>query len=206
MINLDPGNEELIYECSLDVCDLVNVEDVMEHEGLGPNGAMIFCMEHLKKNIHWLHEKLAGKPKNSYFIFDCPGQVIILYIFWTLWFQKASHQSNQIELYTHNDAVNEIFQHLIKTLKLHLVSILLLDSSHISDTNTYISLLTTTLLSMLRIELPHLAILCKSDLIRHDDLPFNIEYFTQVQDLKQLIHQDVTPLAIVFMSTTFNFI
>lgn len=75
VVNLDPGNEDLPYNSCIDVCDLINVEDAMVHEGLGPNGAMIFCMEHLEEQIEWLHEKIAEKPKNSYFLFDCPGQV-----------------------------------------------------------------------------------------------------------------------------------
>ena len=30
----------------------------MREQGLGPNGALLFCMEHLQRNIGWLHERL----------------------------------------------------------------------------------------------------------------------------------------------------
>jgi hypothetical protein len=39
---------------------------------LGPNGALIFCMEYLVKNMGWLHEQL-NEGEDDYFLFDCPG-------------------------------------------------------------------------------------------------------------------------------------
>jgi GPN-loop GTPase len=42
--------------------------------GLGPNGAMIYCMQFLEDNIDWLVEKICNK-KCSYFLIDMPGQV-----------------------------------------------------------------------------------------------------------------------------------
>lgn len=42
----------------LDVRDLISVQDVQEDEELvlGPNGALVFCMEYLMGELDWLHE------------------------------------------------------------------------------------------------------------------------------------------------------
>ena len=41
VINLDPANEKLPYECALDINDLVSLEKVMGSTDLGPNGGPI---------------------------------------------------------------------------------------------------------------------------------------------------------------------
>jgi hypothetical protein len=58
-----------------DIRELISVDDVMEEKELGPlgpNGALIFCMEYLVKNMGWLHEQL-NEGEDDYFLFDCPG-------------------------------------------------------------------------------------------------------------------------------------
>lgn len=42
VINLDPANS---IDCSVDICDLITLEDVMDQFELGPNGGLIYCME-----------------------------------------------------------------------------------------------------------------------------------------------------------------
>ncbi|CDI76133.1 Whole genome shotgun assembly, allelic scaffold old set, scaffold old scaffoldA_149, related [Eimeria acervulina] len=92
VVNLDPMNDSLPYECAVDVMELIKGEDVMKNLQLGPNGAMIYCMEFLLENIDWLVEKLKAY-KNYYVLIDCPGQV---------------------ELFTHHDALRTIIRHLEK--------------------------------------------------------------------------------------------
>ena len=38
LINLDPANDRLPYEASVDIGDLVSLEEVTANLGLGPNG------------------------------------------------------------------------------------------------------------------------------------------------------------------------
>ena len=56
--------------------------EVMHEQKLGPNGALVRCMETLHANKQWLINKL--KPfKDHYLIFDFPGQVsLYCYVFW----------------------------------------------------------------------------------------------------------------------------
>ena len=50
VVNLDPANDQLYYDCQLNIFDLINVQDVMSNCKLGPNGSLIYCMEFLEKN------------------------------------------------------------------------------------------------------------------------------------------------------------
>ena len=45
MVNLDPANENVSYECGIDVRDLITVDDAMAELHLGPNGAMLYCSD-----------------------------------------------------------------------------------------------------------------------------------------------------------------
>jgi len=59
VVNLDPANDHLSYPCALDVFSLIRLEDIMEQEGLGPNGGIIYALETLEANFEWLQEGLA---------------------------------------------------------------------------------------------------------------------------------------------------
>lgn len=38
VVNLDPANGSLPYDCAVDLADLVSLDQVMQNLGLGPNG------------------------------------------------------------------------------------------------------------------------------------------------------------------------
>jgi GTPase SAR1 family protein len=75
IVNLDPANESIPYPCAIDVSSLITLQDVMNNLGLGPNGAMLYCMEYLEENFDWLEERLKELGKDAYVVFDLPGQV-----------------------------------------------------------------------------------------------------------------------------------
>lgn len=58
VVNLDPANEFISYECDVNISDLITVEDVIKNLGLGPNGGLLYCMEYLESNQDWLLSKL----------------------------------------------------------------------------------------------------------------------------------------------------
>lgn len=169
VVNLDPANDRLTYESSLNLFDLINIEDVMTNLKLGPNGALIYCIEFLETNIDWLVkslEKLTKTVDRPYFLFDLPGQV---------------------ELYTHHTSLKNIIQKLV-ALDYRLCSVNLVDSYYVSDPAKFISVLLMSLSSMLQLELPHVNILSKMDLIKqYGKLQFNIDYYTDVLDLSYLV-------------------
>ncbi|KAK7481625.1 hypothetical protein BaRGS_00027141 [Batillaria attramentaria] len=168
VINLDPANDVLPYRCEVDISDLITVDDVMTHLKLGPNGGLMYCMEYLEKNLDWLRDRLA-KLRDRYLIFDFPGQV---------------------ELYTHHGAVRNIVQKLQNIDDFRLAAVHLVDSHYCSDPGKFISVLLTSLATMLQIELPHVNILSKADLIeKHGKLSFSVDFYTEVLDLSYLLDQ-----------------
>ena len=69
MVNLDPAAEFFAYSPEVDIRELISIEDVMEDEELrlGPNGGLIFCMEHLCENFDWLEEAM-NPHDDDYFL------------------------------------------------------------------------------------------------------------------------------------------
>uniref|UniRef100_A0A4W4EQN7 GPN-loop GTPase 2 n=2 Tax=Electrophorus electricus TaxID=8005 RepID=A0A4W4EQN7_ELEEL len=165
VINLDPANEKLPYQCAVDISELVTLDDVMEGLKLGPNGGLIYCMEYLTTNLDWLESKL-NEHRDCYFLFDCPGQV---------------------ELYTHHSSIRSIFAQLTKW-NFRLTAVHLVDSHYCADPAKFISVLCTSLSTMLHVELPHVNVLSKMDLIeQYGKLAFNLDFYTEVMDLSYLV-------------------
>ena len=134
---------------------------------LGPNGGLIYCIEHLEANFDWLASKLQNELNKRYLIIDCPGQV---------------------ELYTHNSAIKNIIYRLEKECSVRLCAVHLVDSHYCADASKYVAVCLTSLTTMLQLELPHVNLLSKVDLIeKYGKLDFNIDYYTEVQDLDYLL-------------------
>ena len=74
IVNMDPAAESFKYPVSIDIRDLISLEDVMEEMELGPNGGLVYAFEYIDENQEWLHEQL-GDDDDEYYIFDCPGQI-----------------------------------------------------------------------------------------------------------------------------------
>jgi len=76
IVNLDPANDDLPYECDIDISELITLQDAMEKLKLGPNGSLVYCMEFLEKNHEWLRKGL-DKLRGHYFLFDCSFELIL---------------------------------------------------------------------------------------------------------------------------------
>lgn len=175
VVNLDAANGNMPYECAIDLVDLITVDDVCDNLHLGPNGSLMYCMEYLESNLDWLiqrletliekHASLSLPP--PYILFDCPGQ---------------------IELYTHHGSTHRIIEQLVKRVQLRLCCVNLIDSYYCANSANFISALLTSLSTMLHLELPHVNILSKIDLIeRYGPLQYNIDFYTDVLDLSYLM-------------------
>ncbi|EJT52750.1 cytoplasm protein [Trichosporon asahii var. asahii CBS 8904] len=170
VINLDPAVTDPPYPCAVSITELITLQEVMDEYGLGPNGAMLYCMEYLEENFDWLlnrlDEVLAGEGGNGYIIIDTPGQA---------------------ELWTNHDSLKHIIQKLQK-LDYRLAAVHLTDAHAITDPSKYIAAVLLALRAMLQLEMPHINVLSKIDTIGgFGELPFNLEYYTQVQDLGYLL-------------------
>uniref|UniRef100_A0A1D1YD78 GPN-loop GTPase 3 n=1 Tax=Anthurium amnicola TaxID=1678845 RepID=A0A1D1YD78_9ARAE len=144
IVNLDPAAESFDYPVAMDIRELISLDDVMEELGLGPNGGLIYCMEHLEDNLDdWLAEELDNYLDDDYLVFDCPGQ---------------------IELFTHVPVLRNFVEHL-KRKNFNVCVVYLLDSQFMTDVTKYISGCMASLSAMVQLELPHINILSKMDLV-----------------------------------------
>ncbi|XP_072277508.1 GPN-loop GTPase 2 [Pyxicephalus adspersus] len=164
IINLDPAGEDE-PGAAVTLRELVPLSEVMSELHLGPNGALLYCMEYLQGNMDWLRDRLRS-VRGTYLLFDCPGQV---------------------ELYTHHPALPNILRQL-QAWGLQLCAVHLVDSHYCTDPAKFISVLCTSLSTMLHVQLPHINILSKVDLIeQYGPLAFNIDFYTEVMDLSYLV-------------------
>ncbi|CAG0921827.1 unnamed protein product [Notodromas monacha] len=165
IVNLDPGNENPPFTAEVDIRDLITIEDSMAEFKLGPNGALMYCMEFIEKNFDWVLNQLAKFPKH-YFLFDLPGQV---------------------ELYTHHCSVKNMVELMAKK-DFRLCAVNLVDSHYCSDAGKFISALLVSLTTMLQLALPHINILSKIDLAqKYGKLEFGLDYYMDVMDLNFLL-------------------
>ncbi|CUM46699.1 GPN-loop GTPase 3 [Debaryomyces fabryi] len=146
IVNLDPAAEPSEYEFTIDIRDLISLQDVMEEMELGPNGALIYCFEFLLNNLDWLDEEI-GDYNDEYLIFDCPGQ---------------------IELYTHIPVLPTIVRHLQSQLNFNLCATYLLEAPFVIDRSKFFSGALSAMSAMILLELPHINILSKVDLIKNE--------------------------------------
>eukprot|EP01128_Nolandella_sp_AFSM9_P000850 TRINITY_DN10978_c0_g1_i1.p1 TRINITY_DN10978_c0_g1~~TRINITY_DN10978_c0_g1_i1.p1 ORF type:complete len:301 (+),score=85.32 TRINITY_DN10978_c0_g1_i1:87-905(+) len=142
VVNLDPAADKVEYQVSMDIRELITVDDVMEELGYGPNGALVYCMEYLIQNSEWLEEQLGGF-EDDYLIFDMPGQ---------------------IELYSHLGVVPRLCATL-QRLGYNMCAVYLLDSHFLSDAGKFLSGTAQALSAMIHLELPHVNIISKMDLL-----------------------------------------
>lgn len=174
MINMDPANDMLSYDCALDLRNYTTLEEIMTTCNLGPNGGIVFAMEQVNASVEDFISKIKKLGESEYLIFDCPGQV---------------------ELFTHHSALSQIFQRLQKNIDLRLTVVNLIDSINIASPSQYISVLLLALRSMLQFNLPQINVLSKIDLLaQYEKLPFRLEYYTDVQDLhyiEQYVDEEV---------------
>ncbi|KAJ1628135.1 GPN-loop GTPase [Pavlovales sp. CCMP2436] len=143
VVNLDPAADNFNYDVSVDVRELIGLEDVMEEMELGPNGGLIFCMEYLIDNIDWLIDELEQLGNEAYVIFDCPGQ---------------------IELFSHVPVMRTLVNEL-QRMDFAIAAVYLLDSQFMVDPSKYMSGVLTCLSCMMALELPHINVLSKLDLL-----------------------------------------
>lgn len=85
IVNLDPAAPAPPYPSSISITSLISLQDAMEAHKLGPNGAMLYCLEYLEANMDWLEDELekaleaggwvGAKREEAFVVFDTPGQV-----------------------------------------------------------------------------------------------------------------------------------
>ncbi|KAK4574898.1 hypothetical protein LTR86_001740 [Recurvomyces mirabilis] len=165
--NIDPANDNIPYEPAFDVRDLVDVDEVMEREELGPNGGVLWAMEEIEANFDWLNDQITACPSDT-IVLDPPGQP---------------------ELMQHHETLPRILERLEK-LGYRIVIVQLLDSVVLTRPSLYLSSLLLLVRGMLHMPYPIVNVLTKIDNLKSvggGDLPFNLDFYTEMQDLSRLL-------------------
>ncbi len=145
----------------------MKLDDAMDDETLhfGPNGGLVFCMEYFAKNFEWLIEQLGEDEDDDYIIFDCPGQ-IELYTHLPIMKQLVDNLekwnfrvSNQSLLNKSGVLVNKLLI-CYKTCGVFLV-----DAQFLVDTPKFFAGVLAALSVMVTLEIPHLNVMSKIDLL-----------------------------------------
>lgn len=146
-VNLDPAAESFNYQPDLDIRELITLEDVMEELGLGPNGGLIYCFEFLLQNLDFLNDALDQLSEEYLILFDLPGQ---------------------IELYTHVPLVPSLIQYLSRagSLNISLCATYLMESTFVVDRAKFFAGTLSAMSAMIMMEMPHVNILSKMDLVK----------------------------------------
>ncbi|CAF2128752.1 unnamed protein product [Brassica napus] len=166
IVNLDPAAEVFNYPVAMDIRELVSVDVVMEELKCGPNAALIRCMEYLEDSLYnWLDEELENFTDDDYLVFDCPGQ---------------------IEIFTHVPVLKNFVEHLKKN-DFNVCAVYLLDSQFVTDVTKFISGCMVSLSAMIQLELPHVNILSKMDLLQDKS---NIEEYLDAEPRTMLAGLD----------------
>jgi len=162
-VNLDPAAETFEHTPDLDIRDLISLEDVMEENGLGPNGGLIFCFEFLMENLDFLTEALDSLTEEYLIVIDMPGQ---------------------IELYTHIPILPALVRHLTNagSLDIRLCAAYLLEATFIVDRPKFFAGTLSAMSAMIMLEIPHLNILSKMDLVQNQ---------VKRKDIRQFLNPDV---------------
>lgn len=140
ILNLDPGVENLPYTCDIDVRDHVDIISVMRQYDLGPNGALIMANDLIASKISQIQDQI-DMVNPDYLIVDTPGQ---------------------IELFAYRSSGPFIVENLIGEEK---ISIFLFDGALITTPVNFVSIALLATSIRLRLNLPTLNVLTKSDLI-----------------------------------------
>lgn len=74
LVNLDPGAEKLPYSPDVDIRDWVKISEIMEENGLGPNGAQIAAADMVALNLDEVLSELSAFRADQILV-DTPGQL-----------------------------------------------------------------------------------------------------------------------------------
>lgn len=127
---------------------------------LGPNGGLIYCFEFLMENLDFLTDPLEEVTDDYLIVFDMPGQ---------------------IELYTHVPILPDLVKTLMHgSLNIRMCAAYLLEATFVVDRPKFFSGTLSAMSAMLMLEMPHINILSKMDLVKGQVAKRELKRFVQV--------------------------
>lgn len=173
LFNLDPAAINGAYHAS--ITQKWDLNQVMDQYKLGPNGAMVKCLELCTDDPHWLEDQFSGISDETLFI-DCPGQ---------------------IELYTHEAEYMKKMSNILEKCGYKICIIYLVDSTYKNDEIKFNSALLNSLSANFQFQLPHLTVMTKMDIEPLESTineGSNNNLLTRIKDLLyNYMHNEIIP-------------
>jgi len=163
-VNLDPGALTLPYRADVDVRDYINVEEVMEKYGLGPNGALVMAADLIAEEAERLGEEIK----------DLRPDIALI------------DTSGQMELFAFRASGPYIAKELTKEQK---VLVYLFDSVFSLDPLNYVSNLFLSVAVHHRFLIPQLHVLSKCDLLPAEEVDRVSEWSENPEALEAAIEE-----------------
>ncbi|MEM1539119.1 MAG: ATP/GTP-binding protein [Candidatus Bathyarchaeia archaeon] len=164
IVNLDPGALTLPYTPDVDARDYVNVEELMDKYGLGPNGALIMAADLLAEEIEEISKEVE-ELRSDIVIVDTPGQM-------ELFAFRASGPFITSELTKEPKAIVYLFDAVFSLNPLNYVSNLFLSSAVYT-----------------RFFLPQIHVLSKCDLLPENEVNKIVDWSANPKVLESAIEQ-----------------
>ena len=146
VLNFDPATADCPYPCAFDIRDEATSDHTQSSLNLGPNGALVHCMEELllMDKGGWF-SRTFGEYEDDFVLIDMPGQIELI---------------AQVPLIPH------FIQKLKSQAHYKVVVCFLLDAqAAVGDKNKFVSACTCALSAMVAIETPFVSFLTKTDLL-----------------------------------------
>jgi len=175
-VNLDPGCLNLPYKPDFDVRRYFTVRDLMERENLGPNGAMVKASELMQKNIKLFLNEIE-LFNGEFRLIDTPGQSEIFV------FRPAGPY------------IAKVFSSKAPTIGVFLVDPLLAETP-----TSLASVFSLVMASQLRLGIPLITVLNKSDEVKDQRLErMIVDYNFLREEIAREGAGAITDLAISFV-------
>ena len=158
IINLDPAVMDTLYEPNLDIRDTVKYKEVMTSNNLGPNGAILTCLNLFSTNIDKVISILEPKKDLDFIVIDTPGQLEVF-----SW--SASGK-----------LISDSFSLLYPSILIYII-----DMPRCNNPNTFSSNMLYALSIMYKMKLPLLIAFNKSDLAKDSKV---IEWMNDYESLQ----------------------
>lgn len=162
--NLDPGALKLPYTPDVDVRNYVNVEDLMEKYGLGPNGALIMAADLIADEIEQISKEIE----------DLKSDIVLV------------DTSGQMELFAFRASGPYIASELTREPK---VIVYLFDAVFSVSPLNYVSNLFISAAVYNRFLLPQVHLLSKCDLLPKEEVDKIVDWSSNPQALEISIEQ-----------------
>ena len=164
-LNLDPGVEKLPYSPDIDVRNYVDVTSLMQQYELGSNGSLIMANDLVATKIDQIQTEIDN-VNPDYLLVDTPGQIELF----------AYRQSGPF--FVNNISADEK------------VNLFLYDGTLVSSPSNFVSLTLLSTSIRLRLGLPTLNVLTKTDLIQ-EKLDEILEWTSDDYNLEDKISKEV---------------